>query len=87
MEDSGSTRKKTGRGYCVAGAPNKTSCKNSSNTDGISIHQFPKDLVVRKKWVKFVQTCRVDFDELCDTEYFVVLSALRRILLHAEDLS
>ena len=27
------------------------------------MHQFPKDPVVRKKWVKFVQRHRADFDE------------------------
>ena len=60
MEDSGSTRKKRGVRYCVAGDPNNT---NSSYMDGISMHQFPKDAVVRKKWVKFVQRHRADFDE------------------------
>ena len=63
MEDSGSTRKKRGGRYRVAGAPNSTSCKSTSYTDGISMHQFPKDPVVRKKWVKFVQRHRADLDE------------------------
>ena len=49
--------------YCVAGAPNNQSCKNTSYTLGIKMHQFPSDPKVRQQWVKFVQRHRVDFGE------------------------
>ena len=58
-----SKMKKRGGRYCVAGAPNKQSCQNTSYTDGIRMHQFPTDPVVRAKWVKFVQRHRADFKE------------------------
>ena len=32
---------KHGGRYCVAGGPNKVSCKNTSYTPGISMHRFP----------------------------------------------
>ena len=32
---------KSGGFYCVAGGPNHQSCKNSSSTEGISMHVFP----------------------------------------------
>ena len=46
---------------CVAGGPNKVSCKNSSYSEGISMHCFPKDEIVRKKWTNFVQKHRKNF--------------------------
>ncbi len=45
----------------MAGGPNKVSCKNSSYTSGISMHYFPKDEAVRKKWTDFVRRHRKDF--------------------------
>ena len=39
---------------CVAGTPNGISCTNTSCTTGISMHRFPKNDIVRRKWVKFV---------------------------------
>ena len=54
---------KAGGRYCVAGAPNKESCKNTSYTPGISMHTFPTERKVRAKWVKFVQKHRIDFGE------------------------
>ena len=54
---------KPGGRYCVAGAPNKESCKNTSYTPGISMHTFPTEPKVRAKWVKFVQKHRIDFGE------------------------
>ena len=33
------------------------------HTDGITMHQFPTDPVVRAQWVRFVQKHRVDFGE------------------------
>ena len=54
------TRKRGGNN-CVAGGPNKVSCKNSSYTSGISMHYFLKDQAVRKKWTNFVRRHRKDF--------------------------
>ena len=54
---------KAGGRYCVAGAPNKESCKNTSYTSGISMHTFPTEPSVRSQWVKFVQKHRADFGE------------------------
>ena len=56
-------KKPKGGRRCVAGAPNKTSCGNNSHTEGITMHQFPTDPVVRAQWVRFVQKHRVDFGE------------------------
>ena len=47
----------------MAGAPNNQSCKNTSYSPGIRMHQFPKDPKIRAQWVKFVQRHRVDFGE------------------------
>ena len=47
----------------MAGAPNNTSCMNTTFTPGIKMHQFPADPTIRRKWVKFVQRHRVDFSE------------------------
>ena len=58
----GKTKRRGGR-YCVAGAPNLQSCKNTTFTEGITMHQFPSDPVIRGKWVKFVQRHRHDFRE------------------------
>ena len=39
------------------------SCKNTSYTPGIKMHQFPSDPKGRAEWLKFVQRHRVDFGE------------------------
>ena len=56
-------KKPTKRGgrFCVAGTPQKRSCKNTSYSPGIRMHQFPTDPATRQKWVKFVQRHRLDF--------------------------
>ena len=54
---------KPGGQYCVAGAPNKESCKNSSYAPGISMHTLPAEPKVKAKWVKFVQKHCIDFDK------------------------
>ena len=54
---------KTGGRYCVAGAPNNESCKNTSYTKGVSMHTFPTEPTLKAKWIKFVQKHRVDFGE------------------------
>ena len=55
--------KKKARGgkYCCAGAPNDTSCKNSTYTPGISMHVFPKNEKQRRQWVQFVRRHRAGF--------------------------
>ena len=54
-------KKKTRGNYCVAGGPNLTNCENNSLTPGISMHYFPKDETLRKKWTLFVKVHRKDF--------------------------
>lgn len=59
MADKGKVKR--GGRYCVAGGPNKTSCKNSSYTEGVSMHYFPSADDVRQKWTTFVRRHRKDF--------------------------
>ena len=63
MAASGGKPVRRGGRYCVAGVPNNQSCKNTSYTPGIKMHQFPSDPKVRAQWLKFVQRHRVDFGE------------------------
>lgn len=63
MAASGDKPVRGGGRFCVAGAPNNVSCKNTSYTPGIKMHQFPSDPKVRAEWLKFVQQNRVDFGE------------------------
>ena len=45
--------------YCVASGPSNVSCRNSSSTEGISMHTFPKsEGRLRNLWIKFVQRHR-----------------------------
>ena len=60
MAESKAGKRQRGR-YCVAGAPNQQSCQNRSFTPGIRMYKFPKDPVVRGKWVQFVR--RHDFKD------------------------
>ena len=43
---------KRGGRYCAAGGPNNVSCTNNSNTPGVSMHIFPKDESVRRRWTR-----------------------------------
>ena len=52
---------KRGGRYCAAGGPNNVSCTNNSNTPGVSMHIFPKDESVRRRWTAFVRKHRRDF--------------------------
>ena len=52
---------KRGGRHCVAGRPNKTSCTNTTYTEGVSMHYFPSDENVKQAWVKFVHRHRKDF--------------------------
>lgn len=47
--------------YCVAGYPNKRSCKNTSILRVSKMYEFPKDPQLRAKWAKFVQRNRPNF--------------------------
>ena len=47
---------KHGGRYCVAGGPNKVSCKNTSYTPGISMHRFPEDKRLRRLWTRFARS-------------------------------
>ena len=52
------TKKQLGR-YCVAGGPDKASCKNNSTVEGISMHRSPKkEGKLRDAWIKFIQKHR-----------------------------
>ena len=72
MADSEKEVRRGGR-YCVAGAPNKQSCRNTSYTPGIRMHQFPNDPVLRGKWVQFVRRHRADFNPT--SKYVALCSA------------
>ena len=54
---------KRGGRYCVAGTENNESCRNTSYTPGIKMHQFPSDPVTRKKWIEFVRRHRPTFPD------------------------
>lgn len=50
---------------CAAGGPNLVSCANTWNTEGISMHMFPKeetDSQRRRKWINFVRKHRPHFN-------------------------
>lgn len=53
---------KSGGLYCVAGGPNLENCKNSTSMEGISMHLFPADVEIKKKWVDFVRRHRPNFE-------------------------
>ena len=53
--------------YCVA-----ANCNNSQATQSINRHAFPRNRpAVRRKWVKFVQFKRADFDAAPQSRPFV----------------
>ena len=47
--------------YCVV-----ANC-NSRQADGYTMHSFPKDPGLAKKWINFVQVCRADFGPVYGT--------------------
>ena len=47
--------------FCVAGGPGNISCNNSSLTEGISMHTFPSDYIVKRKSTRFVRKHRPGF--------------------------
>ncbi|CAH3043901.1 unnamed protein product [Porites lobata] len=65
MAESSKTPKATRRGgrYCAAGTPNQRSCKNTTFTPGIRMHEFPSDPSVRAQWVQFVRRHRHDYKD------------------------
>ena len=53
--------------YCVA-----ATCNNSQATQSITMHEFPRNRPARRrKWVKFVQFKRADFDAAPQSRPFV----------------
>ena len=48
MVENGKNIMRGGR-FCVAGAPNQQSCKNTTFTPGVTMHQFPANPVLREK--------------------------------------
>ena len=75
--------------YCVAGGPGTVSCKNNSKTGGISMHRFPSDSSVRKKWTSFVQRHRAQWmptstSVLCSA-HFVVTDFEQRLDLNLQN--
>ena len=53
--------------YCVA-----TNCNNLQATQSITMHEFPRNRpAVRRKWVKFVQFKRAEFDAALQSRPFV----------------
>ena len=47
--------------FCVAGGPGLVSCKNTTYTEGVSMHLFPKDFTIRSQWERFVRRHRPNF--------------------------
>lgn len=62
MAEEKKDKQRRGR-YYVAGVCNKESCQNTSFTDGVRMHQFPTDPVVRAQWVNFVRKHRHNFKD------------------------
>ena len=54
-----------GRMYCVVGAPNDVSHKKNTHIPSISIHYFPKDVALCRKWTRFDRCHRGDFTFQC----------------------
>ena len=89
MAESKAGKRQRGH-YCVAGAPNHQSCQNRSFTPGIRTYKFPKDSVVRGKWVQFVRKhdfkdptsaytslCSAHFEDSCYEKNLAVLSSMQ----------
>jgi hypothetical protein len=73
-------KKRVSGKFCVAGGPGNISCNNTSLTKDISMHTFPSDDILKRKWTQFVQKhrpgfkpsqtsvlCSVHFDKHCFT--------------------
>ena len=54
-------KRKVSEKFCVAGGPGSISCNNTSLTEGISMHSFPCDDTVKRKWTQFVRKHRPGF--------------------------
>ena len=53
--------------YCIA-----ANCNNAQATQSITMHEFPRNRPAgRRKWVKFVQFKRADFDAASQSRPFV----------------
>ena len=61
VDEAKKQRKRSSGKYCVAGGPGNVSCRNNSKTEGIAMHMFPQEDVIRDKWVRFVRRHRADW--------------------------
>lgn len=48
--------------YCVAGFTHQRSCRNSSRSEGISMHMFPRNEKKRAAWTSFVRKHRPNWN-------------------------
>ena len=72
-----------------ADGPNKTSCTNTSYTEGVSMHYFPSDESAKQSWIKFVRRHRKDFipsksSALCSVHFEDSCFELRAAVLSPE---
>ena len=54
-------KKRKSGNICFAGRPGLVSCKNTTYTEAISIHLFPKGVTIRSQWELFVRRHRPNF--------------------------
>ena len=54
------TKKRISGKYGVAGGPGNVSCTNDSKTEGVSMHMFPWEDAIRKKWIRFMHRHQAD---------------------------
>ena len=55
------TKRESGKMYCAAGSRSAENCSNKSGLPGITMHYFPSDESLRRKWIRFVRINRKDF--------------------------
>ena len=78
--------------FCVAGGPGNISCNNTSLTEGISMHTFPSDDNLKRKWTQFVRKHRPGFKPfeasvLCSVHFANDCFTRRIDLLGADNVS
>ena len=83
MEETFGTTVKRGGMYCLAGANGNKSCQNTSYTNGISMHRFPKNEETFEETTNFVRRHRPNFSpistsHLCSA-HFALTSFTRRL--------
>ena len=80
------TTTRRGGKYCVAGLPNNVSCTNTSYTEGVSMHRFPKNPETRQKWTKFVRKRRPNF-AATDTSFLCSMHFAPTCFTRRQDIS